>query len=63
MSNRRKEIELPHYIDHEEKIVYLHVTSWVAAMAAQTLVDKYHPGYQAKVSSLDVIAELKNEQL
>ena len=54
---------LPHVVDHEAKVVYVHITGgYPTTMGVPFWTEQHYPGYKAKLVNYTLFEELQNEQ-
>ena len=51
---------LEHVVKYDTKEVWVICNSSITAMGLPALVDKYYPGYTAKIGTYEYLATLKN---
>ena len=54
-----RRIRWPHFIDHDDKTVSVHVNGWISALGASTVVKKYYPGYRCELVSEERLLEVQ----
>ena len=54
-------IPYPHHIDHENKEISVKVSSWMSALGASKLVEKWYPSYKCVLVSEERLEGIKKE--
>ena len=50
-----------HVVKYDTKEVWVKCDSSITAMGLPTLVNKYYPGYEAKVATEEYLSQLRNQ--
>ena len=59
MKRHSERLPWPHYIDEEDKCVYVNVNGWQSALGANALVKKWLPGYDLTLVSEERLDEVE----
>jgi hypothetical protein len=57
----KKKFPLNHVIKYDTKEIWMECNSSITAMGVSSLVDKYYPGYSAKIGTKNYLDTLKNQ--
>ena len=52
---------LEHVVKYDTKEVWIRCDSSITAMAISALVNKYYPGYTAKIATEEYLSKLRNQ--
>ena len=52
---------LEHVVKYDTQEVWIKCDSSITAIGLSTLVDKYYPGYKAKVATEEYLSQLRNQ--
>ena len=56
-----KKFPFEHVVKYDTKEVWVKCESSITAMGLPVLVDKYYPGYKAKIATEDYLNQLRNQ--
>jgi hypothetical protein len=60
-SNSRAFWGMPHIVDANKRIVYIHCKSAITAMGLSALMKRYYPGYEGRLVSSGALAQIKDQ--
>ena len=55
--------QFPHFIDDENKVVYVYYRSWAGSMGAHTLGKKIWPDYEIKGVTKEKLEQIKKDEI
>jgi hypothetical protein len=56
-----KKFPFEHVVKYDTKEVWIKCSSSITAMGIPSLVEKYYPGYTARISTQDYLDQLRNQ--
>ena len=56
-----KMMGMPHFVDEENKIVWIRCSSSITAMGIPAITKRYYPGYTGKIASEEYFQKLKGQ--